>query len=95
MQAPDDAKAELMLKMKDITVPFYMGKFNKIAEANGKWLVGKNITWADVFIAHMITVGENRSKIPLAEGYPAVKKLLDDFYSVPLKKWISQRPQTE
>jgi len=98
MQAQDDTKkAELMKKMKEETLPFYMGKYQKIVQDNGgKWMVGKNITWIDIVLAHYTTMIMNRTKMPIVDGFPVIKKLLDDVYSVPqIKKWISERPDTE
>lgn len=95
MTATDDAqKAEMMKKMMDITCPFYMGKFEKIAKDNdGKWLVGKNVTWADVIVAHFLLMLIARTKLPVVENYPSLKKLLDDFQDVPqIKEWIKERP---
>lgn len=92
----DAKKGELFKQLKEVTIPFYMGKFDKIAQENEKWLVGKNMTWVDIVFAHCMTIFMNRSKIPLVDGYPALKKLIDDFYAVPqIKEWIAQRPNTD
>lgn len=97
MRATDDAaKAEQMEKMKTITVPFYMGRLNKIALKNGKWLVGKNVTWVDIIVAHFITLIMTRSKIPITDGFPGLKKLCEDVYNIPaIKAWMAARPDTE
>lgn len=97
MSAPDEAaKAEALKRMKEVTIPFYLGKLDKVAEANGKWLVGKGMTWTDITVAHFLTLIESRTKLDFIKDFPALKRLVADVYAVPqIKEWMAARPETD
>jgi len=102
MSCEDEAKkGELVKKLREVTVPFTLGKFEKILQTQekthgSKWLVGKSVTWADVVVAHFLTLMETRMKMPLVAGFPTLKRMMDDFYAIKeIKEWIAVRPATE
>jgi len=102
MSCEDEVKkGEMMKKLKEVTVPLYLGKFEMILQTQdkkcgSKWLVGKSVTWADVVVAHFLTLIETRSKIPMTASFPSIKKMMDDFYAIKeIKEWIAVRPATD
>jgi glutathione S-transferase len=76
----------------------YFGKFEDILKANGDSgrLVGKSLTWADIYLAHVLNNAEIVNDIKLlSDDYPALKKLSETVFSVPqIKAWIEKRPKT-
>jgi len=85
-----------MQRMKRETIPFYLGRFNKTATENKKWLVGTNVTWADIYIVSLLTLISDRTGMSLTENYPAMEQLVKDVNAIPsIKQWIETRPDTE
>jgi glutathione S-transferase len=76
----------------------YLDKFEVILKANGDSgrLVGKNLTWADIYLAYVVNNAEIVHDIKLlTDDYPALKKLSEKVFSVPqIKAWIEKRPKT-
>jgi len=93
----DGKKLEMVKKLKEEKIPKFMGKLNRIIEENGgKWLVGANVTWTDLVLAHYVTLLSNRVKIDLASGFPLLENLIKSVYAIPqVKEWMVKRPQTE
>lgn len=74
----------------------FISRFNKILEANGGLFVGSSITWADIVVASTIDFSEKFWNVPLTDGYPAVKQLLDTVFNAKgIKEWIAKRPVTK
>ena len=89
-------QAELMKKMGDETLPKFgtiMEKFLK--ENGGKYLVGNDLTWADLIVCEAISnIGQWLSS-PWKESSPELATYVDRIFSLPkIKKWIETRPKT-
>jgi glutathione S-transferase len=93
----DEAKrSESLNKLKETTIPFYMKRFAKTADESGKYFVGKELTWADIMLAHFFTTIMERSKVPFVDAFPSVKQAMENVYAVPqIKDWIAKRPQSD
>lgn len=89
-------KAELVKELKDKTVDKYLKTFDKIINSNGgKRLVGNSLSWADIWLTHVINNLEIICGIKLAEDFPAVKSLCDTVLATPqIKAWIEKRPKS-
>lgn len=56
--------------------------------------MGKQLYWADIVIADTLMVIE-RMAPPLFEGFPEIKKFVDEIHKLPaLKKYLEERPVT-
>jgi glutathione S-transferase len=94
----DDAKK---LKAKnnilDKLAPAYYTQIEKdLKENGGKYLVGKNFTWADFLIAHFNEVFESFVDQTLLDNYPTIKLHQQNVFNVPqIKAWMAKRPVTE
>lgn len=94
----DPAKREELIKeTKAKTVDKYLKTFDKIISANGgKRLVGKNLSWADLWLAHVLNNLELVGGVKLAEGFPALKALCDTVFATPeIKAWVEKRPKSK
>lgn len=67
------------------TLPTLLTKLNKIQMENGgTWLVGQNMTWADIVTAEFIRqFGEAIGDPKLVDGYPHVRKMQEAVFSNP------------
>lgn len=74
-------KEEKKTKFYSETVPTFLSKINKIQMENGgTWLVGKNMTWADITIAeYMRQICENEPAV--INGYPHVIKMQEAVFA--------------
>jgi len=90
-------KIEKAKKLEEIMGPKWFGKFEKIVAANeGKYLVGRQTTWADLYFAAVVNSGLIHSKIDFLSTYPTLKAYLNSVLSIPqIKAYIEKRPETE
>jgi len=97
MFAEDEAKkAEMMKRIETAVIPLFMKKLNKVAEDSGKFFVGKNITWADLYAGHFLTLLRERTKLPFLDAYPAAKKAVENIFEIPqMKEYIANRVYKE
>ncbi|VDD97622.1 unnamed protein product [Enterobius vermicularis] len=82
--------------LKELVLPArdkYFGHLKKLLTAgDGIHLVGKQLYWADIVIADTLMVIE-RMAPPLFEGFPEIKKFVDEIHKLPaLKKYLEERP---
>lgn len=75
----------------------YLTIFNSIVEKNdGKHLVGKTLTWADIFVAHALDNTVQVLGVSLVDDFPGLKSLCENVYSTPsIKAWVDKRPKTQ
>ena len=90
-----ESKAKAQKELQKETVPFYLGKFEKLAESNGGFLAAKRLTWADFHFVGAYSFIEWADGNGLAK-YPNLKKLKDVVEGQPgVKEWIAKRPKTD
>jgi glutathione S-transferase len=88
----DPVKKEVMGKrLKEVVMAPFLEKLSKILKENGNGvLVGKELTYADLYVAHFLS----ESKQPV-EDYPDVLKHREIVYNNPnIKAYIASRPVT-
>lgn len=84
-------------KLEEIMGPKWFAKFEAIVLANeGKYLVGKQITWADLYFAAVVNSGLIHSKVDFLSTYPDLKAYLNSVLSIPqIQSYLDKRPKTE
>jgi len=88
------AKEEMDNLMKE-AMPDFLKTFEKALTENGSgWLVGKQVTWADLFVAEMMA--RTAEFIPtLLDAYPHLKAFVAKVHALPaIKAYVDQRPVT-
>jgi len=95
-ESDETKKAEYKKALLEVHVPKYFGKFDSIIEANGgKWLVGQNVTWADLQVVSGVEQFETLFEPAILDKYPNVKKLRDAVMALPqIQEWVEKRPKT-
>lgn len=84
-------------QLKECAIPardkYFPGLVQFLKNADSGYLVGKKITWADIYIAdHLTTIEECFPN--MFDGYPKVKEFCERILEIPqLKKWIQERPK--
>ncbi len=65
------------------SLPTLLGRLNKIQMENGgTWLIGKNMTWADIVTAEFIRqLCEVAGDMKIVDGYPQVRKMQEAVFS--------------
>jgi glutathione S-transferase len=96
MEKDEEAKATLKNEFLEIQVPRYFSKLDSIKEKNGgKFLVGENVSWADLMFAHYLEFFEATVDAGMLDKYPNLKALKQNVFEIPqVKAWIEKRPQT-
>jgi len=94
----DEPKREIAKKeFLENQVPKCFAKFEAIlrSNGNGEFLVGNQLTWADLTIAHTIEFFGDTMQADILSPFPALKKFKEGVYNVPnIKNWIAKRPKT-
>lgn len=85
-----------MVKELTAKVEPKLQKFDELIKANGgKYLVGQGLTWADIYLAHMIQNTELVVGANLAKNFGAIQALVDNVFNRPdIKSWVENRPKT-
>jgi len=93
----DEAKKSATMKNNiEVVNPKYFTAFNNIlASCNGKWLVGSDLTWADICLAHSVFKLGNQVDFLHVQAYPHLKSHGEAFHALPqVKEWMQKRPET-
>lgn len=87
-------KAELKQEFISTPAPKYLSRLNTLQyENDGKFLVGKSLTWADIYISNMLVKLEDTVDQGILNGYPHLRKLKEAVFSEPkIKAWVDMRP---
>lgn len=94
-QASESQKEELLKKLKEEILPFFLGKLNEFAEKNGGYLAIKRLTWVDIYVTALSGVIGYVDKDGYSK-YPGLKKVVENVESIEaIKKWIAERPVTD
>ena len=94
----DPRERALMLeKLLKGPTPKYLGTFDRIVrENNGRNLVGNRVTWADIYLAHVVDNFSKIFNVDLLENYPSLSNLVSSVLSTPaIQEWIEKRPKSE
>jgi len=92
----DEAKkAEIKKKIVGESIPKFLERILRELEGNdGKYLVGKQLSWVDFVFAHYISQFDAflPGQVTLPGG---IKTYVDSIFSIPqIKKWVEMRPVT-
>jgi len=79
---PDaEKKKERQKTFSTVTVPAFLSKINKVQMENeGQWMVGKNMTWADIVLAESLRQLCEMDPSAL-NGYPHVRKMYEAVWA--------------
>jgi len=95
----DEEAKKLKIKnnILDKTVPALFTKIESdLKVTEGKYLVGKNYTWADFILAHFSEIFEAFVDQTILDNYPTIKAHQKNIFSIPqIKDWIAKRPVTQ
>jgi len=97
LKEEDAAKKEqLKQEMLITSKKKFIDVFESIVKANdGKHLVGKSLTWADIYLAHLMNNFEILLKVDVAKESPSLTALKKEVLSTPaIKEWIEKRPDS-
>nr|AVT42183.1 glutathione S-transferase s2 [Lissorhoptrus oryzophilus] len=86
-------KEEKKKKALEEDGPFYLGKFEDILTKNGSgYLVGSQLTWADLFFAAKLSSMKERHP-ELLKPFPKLLALVDKVNNLPkIKAYLDKRP---
>lgn len=63
------------------------------AENGGVWLIGKGMTWADIYVADKLQAFEDTVDQGILNGYPHLRKVKDAVFSEPrIRAYVDGRP---
>jgi len=83
----EEKKAEWKEKFLTTSAPKYLEKFEALQKDNGgDFLVGKSLTWADIFIADKLRAFEESVDTGLLNAYSNLRNMKDAVYSNPAIK---------
>jgi len=89
-------KEELATVAKE-SLPDFLKRYEQFLVDNGSgWLVGKQVTWADLLVSEYLSRLDDKDWLPgLVDSYPHLKALVDKVHALPnIKAWVAKRPQT-
>jgi glutathione S-transferase len=89
----DAEREEAKKTLLETALPAYCKRMLATIESNGPagWLVGDQLTWADVYVAHALDVLEAASENCLSD-YPKMKEFQQRVFGQPnLKEYLTKR----
>merc|ERR1712241_1477122 len=95
---PDEAKKKEMAEtfIKEQLTPFMKNLAGALKDNGGQWLVGSDLTYADIMLASLLGTLEKRHPGVLSKEAPLLYKHMSEVYGLPkIKEWIAKRPKTE
>ncbi|OXA41551.1 glutathione S-transferase [Folsomia candida] len=97
MEQDDVKRKRLEQEQKVKSKDQYMDKFEKIVKDNGgRFLVGNKLSWANIYLAHVLNSGELNHGIRFIDEYPALKSMYENVMNTPgIKEWMEKRPDTK
>jgi glutathione S-transferase len=83
-------------KFKVDHLPTFLQRYDGFLCANKSgWLVGNNITWADLTVSEFLANLQDSFAADALEGHPNLKKYVEKVQSLPqVKEYIKNRPKT-
>ena len=94
----DEAKKkEMTEKFRKEDIPPFMKNMAQALEDNGgQWLVGDDVTYADIMLAVLLGFIDQRHPGDLEKRAPLLHKHTEKVLNLPkIKEWISKRPKTD
>jgi glutathione S-transferase len=93
----DPAKKEQLINtLQTETFPKYLSEWDKMLKQNGKFLVGKKMSYADISIASYLQVLNDLFGGELLDKYDALKSHNAMVFDAPgIKEWVDGRPKTQ
>jgi glutathione S-transferase len=91
----ESKKHEMKVKIAQEVVPNFFAKIGAILEKNGgKYFVGKNLTWADLFYYNSLSQWDDfLDGQDIMENNPTIAAYLDGIFKIPqIKSYIAKRP---
>jgi glutathione S-transferase len=91
------AKKDKMQKVAKEGFPNFLKDMEKSLKDNGgKWLVGKDLTYADLHLASVIHRVTSKFGDQWKKGFPVLGAYIDKVYDQPnIKKWLEIKPKTD
>jgi len=88
-------KEEIRKELAKTHCAVFLRKVNTIQHENGGlYLVGKELTWADIFIAAFLDKLERTIDSNLLRGWPHVRKMKESVENqLKIKEWLAKRPK--
>jgi len=92
----EQKKAEATRRFIEINLT-NISNLEAIKQSNGgDWLVGRNLTWADLIVASLYSNFSSYLDMDLLAGFPNLKAHQAAVFAIPqIKAWIKKRPVTE
>ncbi|CAG7717303.1 unnamed protein product, partial [Allacma fusca] len=83
------------VKLEEETFPFYLAKFeNILKKSEGKFLVGRKVSYADFFVAANFQTSVI-IKPSLLDNFPSIEAHQSFILGLPgVKEWVERRPVT-
>ena len=94
----DEAKKKEMAEKfkKEELPPFMKNMAQALKDNGGQWLVGGDITYADIMLAGLLGMLDKRHPGVMEKQAPLLYKHKEKVVGLPkIKEWISKRPKTE
>ncbi|XP_066905895.1 glutathione S-transferase [Halyomorpha halys] len=90
--ATKEKKREPLL---NVTVPFYLSKFDQLAQENNGYLANGKLSWGDIYFIACSSLINHIIEYDMFEQYENLRRLRDNVYSIPqIKNWLETRPKT-
>merc|ERR1712088_256373 len=93
----DEAKKKEMTEkfMKEDIPPFMKNLAQALKDNGGQWLVGGDVTYADIMMAMLLGFIDQRNPGVLEKQTPLLHKHAQKVMGLPkIKEWVSKRPKT-
>jgi len=93
----EKSKPQVIEKFLGEATPKYMSKCSEILEKNGgEFLVGKSLTFADIYLFNLIDYYSQMTKEDMIKGFPVLQAFCKGIGSIPeIKEWVEKRPQSD
>ncbi len=90
-----DKKAKAHADFQSTALPKYLTKLEAIkGSSGGSYLVGKDLTWADIFIADKLGRLQESEGTDVLDKYPNLKKFKEEVHAIPnIKAYVDQRSE--
>ena len=84
-------------KMKKEDIPPFMKNMAQALKDNGgEWLVGSSVTYADLCLAGLLSMLDQRHPGVMEKEAPLLYKHKEKVFGLPkIKEWVSKRPKTD